>query len=238
MRVSTKRTLIKTLVALAVFGLGFVGVFSVVSAEESAEKKTLVYSGSSLKWDSKTKLTKDGSVILKLFDTKYGDSIISSNGEKIVAPGASGKDSVTLKNASDKDIIYTAYAYKTYTETSIPVEISFAPDLKETDTFPLPEGVEKSAVSRAVTGTLEKGKSLDFSISWEWPFEDTSFLETLKEKTESLGVGLYFEVEDKGTTILPVTGDINSPWTTFALCIFAAVLLIVFAVRYLRKEQE
>lgn len=134
---------------------------------------TLTYTLGTLTWDSATNIDQNGVAELHLFSSSY-QNVLSDNGEKVVAPGTEGYNIVRLKNNSSHIIQYVAVFYRIKEEPALPVEPEMdGENLADTEIYPLPDGVKKDQVVRAVTGMLFPEEIQDFDIFWKWNYYDS-----------------------------------------------------------------
>lgn len=134
---------------------------------------TLTYTLGCLTWDSATDIGPDGVAELSLFSASY-QNVLSNNGDKVVAPGTEGRNIVRLKNDSSNRIQYVAVFYRIKEEPALPVEPEMEGEgFADTTSYPLPDGVTKDQVVRAVTGMLFPEEIQDFDISWQWNYYDS-----------------------------------------------------------------
>ncbi len=131
----------------------------------------LTYTTGRLTWDSATGVDPDTGVAeLSLFSAEY-QHVRSDNGDSVVAPGTEALSTTRLISAVDYAIEYVAVLYREKQEDTLPV----APELRgdgftDTDSYPLPDGVDASQVVRAVTGTVAARQVQDFDICWQWEY--------------------------------------------------------------------
>lgn len=222
----------------------------------------LTYTTGKLTWDSATHVNAaTGVAELNLFDAHY-TNVQSENGDNVVAPGTEALNIVRLKNNADNAIQYTAVLYRIKEEPALPV----APELSgssftDTPSYPLPDGVNKSQVVRAVTGTVEGGQIQDFDISWQWTYYES---ESRDEVDTALGnkaawatadevqAGLYIVVAENSDPSdpedpdspddpytypqVPKTGDSSNVTLYFVLMVVSGILLLIGLLER-RKEK-
>lgn len=156
----------------------------------------LTYSTGKLLWDSATDVDEETGVAeLSLFNSVY-QNVQADNGDKVIAPGTQGKNIIRLKNNVDYSIQYVAVMYRMKEEDALPVEPVMADDaaFTDTETYPLPEGVTKDQVVRAVTGTVGGNKIQDFDISWLWEYYESDERDQIDT---SLGNKAAWDVADE-----------------------------------------
>ncbi|MGI5958074.1 MAG: sortase B protein-sorting domain-containing protein [Massiliimalia sp.] len=170
----------------------------------------LTYTTGSLTWDSATHVDeKTGVAELSLFNSTY-QNVQAENGDKVVAPGTEGKNIVRLKNNAGNTIEYIAVMYRIKDEDTLPVEPVLEDDTAFTDTqtYPLPEGVTKDQVVRAVKGTVRAKELQDFDITWLWKYYESDERDQIDtalgnkaawDIADEVQAGLYIVVvEDSG----------------------------------------
>lgn len=218
----------------------------------------LTYTTGSLTWDSQTGIGADGVAILDLFDAAY-QNVQTGNGDNLVAPGTEKTSIVRLKNDAEGTIRYTALLYRIKEEDALPV----APQLSgtgfsDTDHYPLPQGVSREQVVRAVTGTLAGGTLQDFDVTWSWNYYDSDARDLVDTalgdkaafaQADEVTAGLYIVVEEEGSDPtdssgstsyivpqVPQTGD-DSPLTLYLVLMAVSGGLLVLLLVERRKER-
>ena len=240
-----------TLILFILFAATFPFVAGLTySGRSDSPDHILTYTKNKLTWDSSTTVDSNGVGELTAFEAEY-DNVIADNGDNVVAPGTEGYDIVRLKNSVSGSITYTAVLYRIRPSDDLAVEASLSGSgFTDTGSYPLPEGVDDSAVIRAVTGKLGGGQIQDFDIDWVWNFTEGS----AQDKTDTaLGnkaasgspddvtVGIYIEIQDNNSYVkpeAPKTGDDGLTglyYTLFAICGFT--LIILFLTRK-RKDDD
>lgn len=166
----------------------------------------LSYTTGRLTWDSATGIDENGAAVLSLFADAY-QNVLSENGERVVAPGTEGSCTVRLENRMGYAISYVAVAYRIKEAETLPVEPGFSCEgAEDTESYPLPEGVEEAQVIRAVRGELGGGQSADFRLDWLWEYyecEARDALDTALGDKAAFGApdevtaGIYIVVEQE-----------------------------------------
>lgn len=213
----------------------------------------LTYTPGALTWDSATGIRADGVAVLDLFDASY-QNVQAQNGDNLVAPGTEKTGIVRLKNDAATPVRYTALLYRIKEEPTLPV----APRLTgtgfaDTGTYPLPDGVTKGQVVRAVTGTVAAGTVQDFDITWGWNYydsderdkQDTVLGDTAAfSQADEVTAGFYIVVEDdssgSGSYLvpgIPQTGD-DTPLTLYGVLVLISGILLVLLWRERRKDPQ
>ena len=155
------------LVCVITFPFAFNLTYSLPGAKAD---RTLTYKTGSLTWDSKTKVNSDGTAVLSMFKSNYDNTVDSSNGDKVVAPGTANTENIRLLNTANNSISYTAVLYR-LDSTSVPIQADLSDDnAQETDNYSLPSGVNKSDVIKAVAGTSSASTVNMLSVNWSWDF--------------------------------------------------------------------
>ena len=190
--------------------------------KNSSSHHVLTYTTGKLVWDSNTHVdTATGAAKLSLFDSTY-QSVQSENGEKLVAPGTEGTNSVQLKNDADSAVQYIAVMYRIKEESNLPVEASLTDDAAFTaaTNYPLPDGVAQEQVVSAVTGTVNAHQAQNFEVKWQWAFytsDEQDIVDTQLGNKAATGtaddvtVGLYIVVEEEDSTGPDDTTDPEKP---------------------------
>lgn len=183
----------------------------------------LTYTTNKLTWGSDTDVeAQTGVAELSLFNSTY-QNVEADNGDRVVAPGTEGKNIVRLKNDSGNTITYIAVMYRMKEEPTLPVEPVLANNASFTDTqtYPLPAGVTKDQVVRAVTGTVDATQLQDFDITWLWEYYEDDERDVMDTKLgnraaleipDEVMAGLYIVVEEEsGSDPGPGPSDPNDP---------------------------
>lgn len=226
MAVRTKRTrwllpvvLILFLLEVILFPLA-VGV--TYSGRSESPDHVLTYTTGKLTWDSATNIQKNGAAELTLFDATY-HNVESNNGDKVVAPGTEGFNIVRLKNNTSRRIRYVAVMYCIKDEDDLPVEPTLTgQNFADTRSYPLPDGVSRNQVVRAVTGVVRGGEIQDFDLKWSWNFYDSDARDQIDTALgdqaafftpDDVTAGIYIVVEDEGPNrpVDPDDGDSSDP---------------------------
>lgn len=219
------------------------------SGRSERPNHTLTYTadseGASLMWDSATGIRTDGTAELDLFQAEY-DGVKAEDGENVIAPGTEGLNIVRLQNNVSGAIQYTAVLYRIHTSDQLPVKTALSgTGFTDTESYPLPQGVEKTQVLRAVTGTLSGGQLQDFDIDWLWSYYESDAQDIVdtylgdKGAADRVTVGLYVVVADDNGYVspdVPKTGDDSLLGVHLALLCISAFVLILLLVS--RKWEE
>lgn len=233
---------------LEVILLPFVAGYTYAGRAESPDH-ILTYTTRKLTWDSATGIAPNGTAIMSLFQSSY-QNVQSDQGDKVVAPGTETENIIRLKNSVSRKIEYVAVLYSIKEEPALPVvPVLSGSGFADTTNYSLPNGVSRSQVLRAVTGTLDGGKIQDFDISWNWNYFDSDARDQVDtalgnraawDQPDDVTVGLYIVVMDEGekvTSEIPKTGDSNGIYLYFALMAVSAVLLVLLLLER-RKESK
>ena len=178
-------------------------------------------------------------------------TVLSDDGEKVIAPGTNNAYSFKLKNTGDVPVSYemNVKAYITPEGTDIPVKarvsrydgIWLAGDKDNfVDVLEL-NNIEEKA-------NLGSGKYTYYTLDWQWPFEQgTDELDTLLGNMavdEDLVLTIEIqttaqadESADDDGIISPKTGDDFHTvlWIAIAVCMIALIFLLLFTRR---KDDE
>ena len=212
----------------------------------------LSYTQGKLRWDSATGINADGSAVLDLFDYIYPDGtesdVEASDGDNVVAPGTEGFNIVRLKNNVSGSIKYTAVLYRIRSSEELPVEASLSgTGFSDTASYPLPAGVSRHQVLRAVSGTLAGRAAQDFDVSWLWEFyvsdaqDVTDTVLGNKLEPDEVTVGLYIVVEDENSYAVPTspkTGDDSFIGLYSALMLISLLMLLLLFFEWRRRDKE
>lgn len=177
------------------------------SGRSESPDHVLTYTTGKLTWDSATHIQKNGAAELTLFDANY-HNVESDNGDKVVAPGTEGFNIVRLKNKVNRSIRYVAVMYCIKDEDELPVEPTLTgKNFTDTRSYPLPDGVSRDQVVRAVTGVVRGGEIQDFDLQWHWNFYDSDKRDQIDTALgdraafltpDDVTAGIYIVVEDEG----------------------------------------
>ena len=215
----------------------------------------LTYTTGNLTWDSATNVNPGTGVAeLSLFSPEY-QNVRSEDGDNVVAPGTEALNIVRLKNDVDSPIEYTAVLYRIKEESTLPVAPALTGSgFTDTHSYPLPGGVDKNQVVRAVTGTVEGGKIQDFDISWLWEYYESDQRDTVDTAlgnkaawatADEVMAGLYIVVAENPDSPddpytypqVPKTGDSSNTMLYFALMILSGVLLFLLVLERRREKR-
>lgn len=211
----------------------------------------LTYTKGELTWDNNTRVKKDGSGELSLFQDAYSN-VESDNGSKVIAPGTDGFNIVRLKNDAPGNIKYNAVLYEIKSDERIPVKTDmFVKNSSESKNAHFPKGISKDSIIKSYEGTLAPGTIEDFDISWIWEFTEDELQDITDteladisaiDESKDITVGIYVTVEDNNSYVTPrppKTGD-NQKFASYItfLCISAFILLIIISRRISDKKRE
>ena len=231
-----------------------------LSAQE-AQKYGLSVTDNTRVWSTTTPI--------ELFSHSYKNAdgqitVQSDNADKVIAPGTEGKYTFSLKNtgseAADYKVWVETEVSSTLTGLSLQARMSGADGwlLGGTDSWEQMNGLDGVYAEEH----LESGKSADYTIYWQWPFEmnpeetDTALGNTTADQELSWQVTVYTvavsAIDDsnsgangsdsgkKPSSIFAAvkTGDISSLalWSTVA--ILAAAIVVIAVVLAKRKKEN
>ncbi len=202
----------------------------------------LTYTRNRLRWDSATGIDSSGAAVLKLFGGEK-PGVVSGN---VVAPGTSGGNSVRLCNDTAGEVDYTAVLYRIRSSEKLAVAaVLTGTDLKDTDTYLLPEGVSDDQVIRAVTGKLGGRQLQDFDIGWSWDFHESvqqDAEDTLMGiRGETVTLGLHIVIEDDNAEldyVTPQTGDNGNIYMHLTILLVSSMLLLFLLAERKRECEE
>lgn len=209
-------------------------VKAVYSWDSRSVEHTLTYSPGELTWGSGTRVLSDGSADLALF---------SPQEDPVVMPGSHSSSTIRLISQASGPVTYTAVAYQISPgmEEYARLEMT-AEDAAETSSYPLPDGVEKSQVVSAVTGTLDARAYTSMTLDWNWDYdagndgEDTA----LAGQGKDVHVGIFLTVQDGNTVYTadgPKTGD-TSRMFLWAGVLLLSLFFLVMTLCRLRKGED
>lgn len=190
----------------------------------------------------------------------YGEiSVQGENGDKIVAPGTDGNYTFSLKNTGSKEADYKVWIEASTNSGDIVFPV--LTKMKNTDGWLLgsddawENAEDLNGVS--VQGQMAAGKSEEYTIYWQWPFEqeeddrDTALgnLNDGQELTYTVTIHTQASMDtdsgaadrSQGTSINPVkTGD-YTPVTRWILILTAAAAAFGIGLYFIyrrKKEQD
>lgn len=201
---------------------------------------------------------------IDLFHIRYTNgsgeiSVQGENGDKIVAPGTDGNYTFSLKNTGSKEADYKVWIEASTSSGDIVFPV--LTKMKNTDGWLLgsddawENAEDLNGVS--VQGQMAAGKSEDYTIYWQWPFEqeeddrDTALgnLNDGQELTYTVTIHTQATMDtdsgaadrSQGTSINPVkTGD-NTTVTRWILILTAAAAVFGIGLYFIyrrKKEQD
>ena len=190
----------------------------------------------------------------------YGEiSVQGENGDKIVAPGTDGQYTFSLKNTGSKEADYKVWIEAS--TSSGDMDFPVLTKMKNADGWLLgsDDTWENAEDLNGVSaqGQMEAGKSQDYTIYWQWPFEqeeddrDTALgnLNDGQELTYTVTIHTQASMDtdsgaadrSQGTSINPVkTGD-NTTVTRWILILTAAAAVFGIGLYFIyrrKKEQD
>lgn len=208
---------------------------------------TLTYqNGHNLFWDSDTVVTADGVGVLDFFTAAYGSTVESANGDKLIAPGTNGRDTIRLSNRDYDTLEYTAVIYRISDKglDNVTATLS-AKGSKRAWNYTLPDSAKGAKVLGAVTGKVSGGQIQDFAIDWNWAFSPSSSRDKKdtklgnKKDLDNVELGFYIVVTDLNDVKVvpkPKTGD------SFTIVLYIALMVIslfVFIyILFIRRRDE
>ena len=201
---------------------------------------------------------------IDLFHIRYTNgsgeiSVQGENGDKIVAPGTDGNYTFSLKNTGSKEAEYKVWIEASTNSGNIVFPV--LTKMKNTDGWLLgsddawENAEDLNGVS--VQGQMAAGKSEEYTIYWQWPFEqeeddrDTALgnLNDGQELTYTVTIHTQATMDtdsgaadrSQGTSINPVkTGD-NTTVTRWILILMAAAAVFGIGLYFIyrrKKEQD
>lgn len=211
---------------------------------------TLTYTPGVLKWDAGTTVNAKGVAELSLFSDVW-QHVQSADGEKVFAPGTGGGSIVRLNNKASAAVTYTAVLYVIKSSDTLTAHAGLSGSgFADTDTYPLPEGVNPVSIIRAVKGSLSASAIQDFDIDWLWTFEEDqerdlldTYLgdEAASGDPDDMTVGFYLVVEDKYGVTVPKTGGgsyiMNGYLVLMGLSLLLLALVLIDRRRRSRKNE-
>lgn len=208
---------------------------------------TLTYqNGHNLFWDGDTVVDADGAGVLDFFTAAYGSNVQSSNGDRLIAPGTNGRDSIRLNNRDYDTLEYTAVIYRISDGALDNVTASLsAHGSKRAWYYTLPDSAKGAKVLGAVTGKVSGGQIQDFVIDWNWAFSPSSSRDKMdtklgnKKDLDNVTIGFYIVVTDLNDVKVvpkPKTGDDLTIVLYIALMVIS--LFVFIYVLFIRRRDE
>ncbi len=209
----------------------------------------LTYMTGQLVWDKDTAVRPDGSAGLSFFEVFYRN-VRGEDAEKVLAPGTEKDSVIRLQNNTKRNVGYTAVLYRLSDVPELNIHASLSGEgFADTAAYPLPAKIEKSAVIRAVDGSLGASQMQDFDIHWSWAFEDEADTEARDRLDTYLGdkaaggaadeatLGFYLVVHDGGD-VAPKTGDNTPLWGYVVLMLISGGVTVILAVTRKRRNRN
>ena len=113
-----------------------------------------------------------------IFDTEYkgtrGKTVISSDGDKVVAPGTEGKYSFTIENTSGLPMYYelTFESWNKGFRYPVPMEARVSCETGDYLFGSATEWADFDNLAEAMDSkTLDAGQSMTYTLDWRWTFE-------------------------------------------------------------------
>lgn len=219
------------------------------AGRSEAPHHVVTYTPGKLRWDDATGVDPNGSAILSLFDSQYGDTVNADNGDRVIAPGTDGFNIVRLKNDTEKPVDYMAVLYEIRDNPELPVEaVLNGTGFTDTDTYFLPYEAGKAEVIRSVTGKVGSGEIQDFDINWLWEYDEDEAQDVIDTllgdkatyaDANDVTVGLYIVVEEDNAYVrpdIPQTGDSGIEMYAALMIVSGIVLVLLVVTR--RKEKR
>lgn len=202
-------------------------------------------------WETETEID--------IFKTEYDLTVISDNGEKVIAPGTKNTYDFYVRNNGDVSINYklSTSAYFTPSNIEIPVNVTF---VKDDDTYLLGSDVEDVGVLNlegySEENSLASGAVTKYSINWIWEFEeddvyDTNLGNLAVDDDISLTIKINTYAESdlesyEGTVIpgyykpgkRPYTGDSSHIEIYVTAFVLGLVGLIIMIVPFKKRDEE
>ena len=211
-----------------------------------APDHTLVYYGDRLEWQTGTDVREDGSAVFSLFSDKY-INVVSSDGEKVIAPGTEGGSTVRLRNDTTAAANWIATLYVIKSDERIPIVGDVDCDGTPTSRSALPAGLQATVI-RSYTGKIGAKEIADFGVDWNWIFyegDDQDQIDILlgniaaNFEPGTVEYGLYIVI-DNGEILppSPQTGDSSNLSWYIVLLIISAIVLIISAADRIRQRRK
>lgn len=191
----------------------------------------------------------EGMTGIELFKTNYDGTVVSANGDDVIAPGTSNSYTLALENTANGNVTFDmeVEAYLTTNiqmHSNIPLEAKFYGGSSnkyfvgsettwgEMDAL---NGVKDS-------GTLKSGHIIPYIIQWQWPFEGDDTYDTMlgslsveSEVTLTIVIKTHstFTPTATATSGIPKTGDTSriGLWFTVMLGSSAGLMFLLLLMR-------
>ena len=201
-----------------------------------SDERIVSYDRGELNFGTEFEFTQNGDIQLELFDAEY-PSVTSRDGDKVVAPGTDGHDTVQFTNNVHGEISYTAVLYMIRDSEDLPVKAELmGVNFDDTDKYSLPDGVDQSQVIPAVSGKLSPDEVVNFELFWNWDFYESDERDTLdtflgdKEESDNIILGMNLVVVDNNVYVAPETKTQKVVGYSFATAASAASTAALFLV--------
>lgn len=188
----------------------------------------------------------EGMTGIDLFRTNYGGSVVSANGENVIAPGTSSSYTFALENTARGNLDYAVNVTAKISPAGyhIPVEVKLTRDIGPKYLYGSANGyapVEK--LNASDSGVLGENKVMPYTLSWQWPFEGDNahdtWLGTQDDVTLTIMIETYASyappTADAGG--IPKTGDTSHIGMWFTVMLGSAAGLM-FLLLLMRREGE
>jgi hypothetical protein len=198
-----RRTLAASVLAILLFWLAALAASTVpqaLAATANTPSATLTYTNGTLAWTNaagNSILDYKMDVFQDTYTTSSGKVIAKSkNGDAIVAPGTSGKDTIEVKNDTTHAVNATTVVYKCFKDTDATARASDAAALQQlleekvqveatittssgtqasadaaSIADKLPSGITPADVVCVATSDIDALSNQDVTVSWQWQFD-------------------------------------------------------------------
>ena len=219
------------------------GTISIPLFEERYEKKT-VYK---LEPDNENPDIYMNLDEMDSFDSEYGN-IVSSDGTRIIAPGASKTSVIRIKNKENMSLKYNAVLFKNATTSNLPVDVRLKGEGKKADAK-YPDGVyTKDDIIHSVEGEIKPGESEEFEISWDWDYSSSELQDMIDtelgdkaafENPDEIVVGFRIVAEEELDSYIVPTGPKTGDTTEMGgYIVLMAISLFVLILILIEKDKE
>lgn len=196
----------------------------------------------------------EGMTGIELFKTNYDGTVVSANGDDVIAPGTENTYTLALENTCPDNLQFDleVEAYLTMNAQvggDIPLEAKFSGGQNN-----------KYFVGSATTwgnmedlngitdsGTLKPGYIMPYTISWQWPFEGDDAYDTLlgnmsagSEVTVTVVIKTFASYTPSADGGIPKTGDTShiGLWFTAMMGSCAGLMFLLLLAKRKGNEHE
>lgn len=196
----------------------------------------------------------EGMTDIELFKTSYDGTVVSANGDNVIAPGTSNSYTLALENTCPDNLQFDleVEAYMTVdsqVSSGIPLEAKFCGGNNNKYFVGSATTWGSMDALNGVTdsGTLKPGYIMPYTLTWQWPFEgddayDTMLgsLSTQSEVTLTIVIKTFASYTPTADGGIPKTGDTShiGLWFTGMMASCAGLMFLLLLAKRKGDEHE